>query len=338
MADPRQDEDPAREEPADFPLRVATRVTGLKPELLRAWETRHGAIHPRRTPGGSRRYSARDLDRLRLLRDVVAAGHRIGRVARLDDAALSQLLLESGGEGVDAVDRAIDAAERLEASEVRDVLRAELEARGVFDFATEFAIPLLVEVGRRWEQGGLSVSAEHLVSSLVRSTLTDLVARADPVVGHPDLVLATPPVGRPDLVLATPPGERHDLGTLVAAIVAVRAGARPSFVGADVPIADLATRVIESGASVLVLGLVTLDPERAAASLRELRALLPEGVGIWVGGPGLRGLDPIEGVERIGNLGQLEAHVLRLGLGPAPAAPDADPPAPARPRREGPNR
>jgi DNA-binding transcriptional MerR regulator len=326
MADPQQDADPEREEPADFPLRVATRVTGLKPELLRAWETRHGAIHPRRTPGGSRRYSARDLDRLRLLRDVVAAGHRIGRVARLDDAALAQLLLESGGEGVDAVDRAIDAAERLEASEVRDVLRAELDARGVFDFATEFAIPLLVEVGRRWEQGGLSVSAEHLVSSLVRSTLTDLVARADSV------------VGRPDLVLATPPGERHDLGTLVAAIVAVRAGARPSFVGADVPIADLATRVIESGASVLVLGLVTLDPDRAAASLRELRALLPERVGIWVGGPGLRGLDPVEGVERIGNLRQLEAHVLRLGLGPAPAAPDADPPAPARPRREGPNR
>ena len=306
MTDPTPADSAPESFDASYPLRVATRVTGLKAELLRAWETRYGAIQPERTPGGSRRYSLRDLDRLRLLRDVVAAGHRIGRVAHLADAELAELLLDADGAGDDAVERILRAADGLDAPAVRDVLDVELERRGAADFATGFAIPLLVAVGDRWEEGRLSVSAEHLVSSLLRATLTDLVARAGAV------------AGRPELVLATPPGESHDLGTLVAAIVAAHAGARLSFLGADIPVADLAARVAGSGASVLVLGVVTLEPASAAASLRELRDLLPPSIRVWIGGAGIRGLEPIDGVERLASLGQLEAHVLRLGLGETP--------------------
>ena len=100
-------------EPEDgetFPVRVAARITGLKPELIRAWETRYGAVRPSRSAGGSRRYSNEDLRRLRLLRDVVAAGHRIGGIAplsltELHEAATSQAVARhtgGGGGGVGA--------------------------------------------------------------------------------------------------------------------------------------------------------------------------------------------------------------------------------------------
>ena len=35
-----------------YPLRTAARLTGLSPELLRAWERRYGVVEPLRTAGG----------------------------------------------------------------------------------------------------------------------------------------------------------------------------------------------------------------------------------------------------------------------------------------------
>ena len=78
-----------------YPVRVAARMTGLKPELLRAWEIRYSAVTPERTQGGSRLYSGADLDRLMFLRDVVESGHRIGKVAHLSLDELQGLLPES---------------------------------------------------------------------------------------------------------------------------------------------------------------------------------------------------------------------------------------------------
>src|SRR4051794_30673330 len=47
-----------------YSISVAAELTGLHPQTLRMYETR-GLVRPRRTPGGTRRYSERDLERLR---------------------------------------------------------------------------------------------------------------------------------------------------------------------------------------------------------------------------------------------------------------------------------
>ena len=65
-----------------YPLRTATRLTGLSPEVLRARERRYGVVQPLRTSGGTRRYRAADLERLRLVKAAVDAGHRVGEVAK----------------------------------------------------------------------------------------------------------------------------------------------------------------------------------------------------------------------------------------------------------------
>jgi len=55
---------------SSHPIGAVVRRTGLKPELIRAWERRHHAIVPRRTAGRHRLYSDADVERLRLLRDA----------------------------------------------------------------------------------------------------------------------------------------------------------------------------------------------------------------------------------------------------------------------------
>jgi DNA-binding transcriptional MerR regulator/methylmalonyl-CoA mutase cobalamin-binding subunit len=285
-----------------YPVRVAASMTGLKPELIRAWETRYNAVQPDRTEGGSRRYSDEDLSRLRLLRDVVDAGHRIGSIAQLSLEDLRSLLPDSSGAESDPLERIIRLAEKLDGAEVRRLLGDELSRLGPVAFATDIALPLLVEIGSRWEHGSLGISVEHLTTAILRSML----------LSDFDAVGRTP--GSPRAIFATPSGEPHDLGTLVAALVALRAGAEVAFLGADVPVDDLVDGIRNARASVLVLGIVTLPPEEADSILREVRKRVPDDVGVWIGGAGIRGLAPHPGVERISNLDQLEAQITLLNL------------------------
>jgi MerR family transcriptional regulator, heat shock protein HspR len=50
-----------------YVISVAAEMSDLHPQTLRAYE-RDGLLSPARTPGGTRRYSRRDIERLRLIR------------------------------------------------------------------------------------------------------------------------------------------------------------------------------------------------------------------------------------------------------------------------------
>lgn len=67
---------------AVFVISVAAQLTGLHPQTLRTYE-RLGLITPGRTGGGGRRYSARDIDRLREISELTSAGTGIEGVRRI---------------------------------------------------------------------------------------------------------------------------------------------------------------------------------------------------------------------------------------------------------------
>ncbi len=67
---------------AVFVISVAAELTGLHPQTLRTYE-RMGLITPARTSGGGRRYSARDVERLREIAELTAAGIGIEGVRRI---------------------------------------------------------------------------------------------------------------------------------------------------------------------------------------------------------------------------------------------------------------
>lgn len=62
----RQDDDP---DAPVYVISVAADLAGLHPQTLRAYE-REGLIEPSRTAGNTRRYSQRDIDRLRFIRHL----------------------------------------------------------------------------------------------------------------------------------------------------------------------------------------------------------------------------------------------------------------------------
>ena len=70
---------------------AAARLAGLSPETLRVWERRYDLSDTRRSAHGQRLYSAQQVQRLSLLKQLVDQGHPIGQLARLSIDSLRDL-------------------------------------------------------------------------------------------------------------------------------------------------------------------------------------------------------------------------------------------------------
>lgn len=104
-------------EAAVYVISVAAELSGLHPQTLRAYE-RMGLITPGRTGGGGRRYSHRDIERLRMIADLTSSGVGVEGVRRLLD-------LETQ---IDAL-RARNAELVAELEATREALRQAMAAR-----------------------------------------------------------------------------------------------------------------------------------------------------------------------------------------------------------------
>lgn len=265
-----------------YPIRAASRLTGLGIDTLRAWERRYQAVAPGRDDRG-RLYTEADIARLRLLRSAVENGHGIGRVAGLDDEALARLAATpvSGAATTPAaalhstVDTAaLDAAlRRLDAAAIdHQIGRLALALRPI-EFVQQVLMPLLVRVGDDWHHGRGGVAHEHLMVASIRNILGAFLrmhTRADATTR---------------LVLATPSGDRHEIGTLGAAMLAASSGLGVIYLGPDLPARDIVDGIAAAGAQVLVLG-VTAGPaiRPIEQELRTIVRELPAEVELWIGG------------------------------------------------------
>ncbi|HVC15217.1 MAG TPA: helix-turn-helix transcriptional regulator [Acidimicrobiales bacterium] len=92
-----------------YVISVAAELAGVHPQTLRVYE-RKGLLDPSRTSGGSRRFSERDLARLRHIQDLTSAGLNLEGVRRVLEleGEVSRLCGELDrvrAEALEAVDR-----------------------------------------------------------------------------------------------------------------------------------------------------------------------------------------------------------------------------------------
>ncbi len=219
-----------------YTLKAVIRETGIRPDTLRAWERRYGLPRPRRTSGGHRLYSRRDVEMIRWLLARQAEGMRIGRAIALWKA------LEA--EGRDPLGEPVSGArepmtlEVMRRAWVEAALRFdEEEAERIWTEAVALYPPErvcralleegLAEIGARWYAGEATAQQEHFASTLALRRLNALVA-------------AAPPPTRPErILLGCPPEETHTLPLLMLALVLRRRGWDVKDLGADVPLLQL---------------------------------------------------------------------------------------------------
>ena len=104
---------------AVYVISVAAELAGMHPQTLRIYE-RKGLVEPARTGGGSRRYSEHDIDQLRRISDLTAAGLNLEGVKRVME--LEEEVKRLRAELAEARRQAAEAVERTHRQYRRDLV------------------------------------------------------------------------------------------------------------------------------------------------------------------------------------------------------------------------
>lgn len=313
MVDERMEADGGSE--PRHPIGIVARRTGLSVDVLRAWERRYDAVTPTRGENGRRLYSDADVERLRLLRSATEAGRSIGQVVELDTDELAALIAEDGAAGSvshpddgagepvspmagNYLRLAQEAVEKLASSRLEGILMRALVAESAESFIEGVAAPLIAWLGDGWQDGTLTVAHEHMASAVLRRVLG--------VIGDS----SETPASAPEVVVATPSGQVHEFGALLVAATMASQGWRVTYLGPDLPAADISFAARQNRAACIAVSITVPHDDAVRVELLKLWRGMPPGVGLVVGGAAAARyaelLDEM-GAEHLSSLAELRA-------------------------------
>lgn len=257
-------------------IAAVERDTGLSKDTLRVWERRYGFPLPARDALGERGYTADQVDKLRLLKRLLDAGHRPGKVVPLDLATLqglSQGPVESGaGPGLEGPYLALLQAHDV--SGVRRHLHQAMLSLGLERFVAEHVAPLNAAIGQAWMRGEVTVGQEHVYTEALQMVLRQAIGTIPEAAS-----------GAPRVLLATLPQEDHGLGLLMAEALLSLHGCHCVSLGVRVPMDDIVRAAEQARAGIVAIGFSSaFNPQQAVAALVDLRQRLPDQVLLWAGG------------------------------------------------------
>ncbi|WNG23725.1 MerR family transcriptional regulator [Cystobacter fuscus] len=265
-----------------YRIHIAAEFSGVRVELIRAWERRYGVLSPQRTPSGYRVYTDRDVALLRRLKQLTEEGVSISEAAKM----LPQLLAEidaaqpsqspppepSDGSVASWREEVLAAVKALDQRRVSETLDEVLAALSPLKAYEDVLVPLQQEVGELWHQGVFTVGQEHLVTQEIRARLISLL--------H-----AAPNKGPRHALLACFPEEQHELGLLGMALRLRHSGMTVTLLGQRTPTDEVVrmARALE----VDLVGLssvVDVGAREFEEILTRVTRGLATGTAIWVGG------------------------------------------------------
>lgn len=255
-----------------YEIHEVSELTGLATARLRVWERRYAVVRPTRQANRYRTYTSEQVALLRAFARLCASGERIGDLVR---ETRETVIARSEGRATDGspLSQLVEAVKRLDRERLGQLLDGLRSKMGSEQFGRDIVLPLGEVVGDLWALGRLSVAAEHLASEVVVHQLK--------------LELSTQETPGPVLLAACLPEERHEWGFLVTLVRLQNAGWRVRYLGADLPLKDLA----EAAWTVVpqIVALSAADPANVSKMIPEIRRLprlLPPGTLVVLGGQG----------------------------------------------------
>lgn len=278
------------DESAQYLIKTVSKRSGVKSDLVRAWERRYQAVTPTRTSGGHRIYTDQDIARLKLLNQATSNGHSISQIARLSLEDLKNLV-KSESESIpkpqyiipSSSDRLYIAADYMEKCYAAvlafdpKALESHFE-NAIVELGSEIFIehlltPLLTRIGERWKAGELRPVHEHMTSSVIRSLA--YILRINKLRAE----------NAPRMVVSTPIDQLHELGALLAAIMAELSDWQVTYLGTNLPAEEIAAAIKYTNARAVTLSIsFAANDHVVAKELRRLRKLIGPDIAIIVGG------------------------------------------------------
>lgn len=270
------------------------RETGLGKDTLRVWERRYGFPVPGRDHLGERAYPEDQVARLRLIKRLLDAKYRPGKVVSLSFDQLQNILGTLSTQAPNAV-AALDAEALTPEQEqmwgqwlaqdqthlIRQALQQQILRNGLAQVVDKLVAPLCGLVGLAWMRGEISVYQEHLFTENLQSVLREAISSVDATVPHQG--------SRPRVLLTTTPNEQHGLGLLMAECHFALESCTRFVLGTSTPISDIVQAAKQLQIDVLGLSFSPYATRKDVTdNLQQLLDQLPPSVEIWAGGSGAR--------------------------------------------------
>ncbi|MAE19937.1 hypothetical protein CMK12_13595 [Candidatus Poribacteria bacterium] len=305
-----------------YPIKYVSRRTGLSQHVMRAWENRYNVVIPQRSPTNRRLYSEEDIKRLSLCHQATKSGHSIGQIYRLATEEIQELV-ESHHDNLDKLDTegivninidkssarfhldsCLRSIRRLDEKELGVALATAAMTLSRPVLIEQVITPLMEETGDLWSSGLLRISHEHLSVVAVRTLLGSILSGFNPETGSPVAIVTTPSA------------QIHELGALAVAIALATEGWRVTYLGANMPVEEIAGAIHQNNAKLLLLSL-TYPPDDAQLKIQlsKLPDYIPEETKVIVGGRSAVSYDKVIqqiGAVRIENYSDLRDYTREL--------------------------
>ncbi|CAM2070148.1 MerR family transcriptional regulator [Sulfidibacter corallicola] len=266
-----------------YPMRAVCKLTNLTADTVRAWERRYSAICPGRVKGG-RLYSQDEINRLKLLKRAVDAGHRIGRIAHLSNDDLTTLLKEfqdirevPPATSYNAkVEEIFTSCKEYDFLKVDQELERQASLQSTKRFLQEIAVPLCERSEQEWMQGTITMGQKHMLFVLLRSLMGTLIRLRGNQLEPGTVMLFT-----------TPMQGTYEFGSLIAAAMASEVGIYGLYLGPNLPDCEIVMAAKRTSVSGVVLWLSAgsgRDPHTVEV-VQGIKRCLPKSCSVVVGGP-----------------------------------------------------
>lgn len=252
-----------KESKESFSIRQVIELTGVSEFTLRGWENRYKAFSPQRTETGRRKYTILDIQKARLLQELVTKGYRIGDIAHLSVPELERWaptheLSTPPSKSLpkaSVISKIIDLANAFRWMEAQDLLRKKRKDLDTIPYITELIVPLIGEVGYLVGQGQFTVAQEHILSALIKDQL--ILSRVE----------NKKTKSKSKIIMTSPDGDLHDMGLAISSTLSNHEGIHTLFLGPSTPKKDLCETALRYGATHIVLSSTVSEKEGAKESL-----------------------------------------------------------------------
>lgn len=281
-----------------FTIKDLENLSGIKAHTIRIWEQRYSFLKPNRTDTNIRYYTNDELKTVLNISLLNRYGYKISHIDRMSENEIKEKILslsQAQAQQERIINELIQYMVDMKLDAFETVLDNHIHSRGIEKTISQIIFPFLERIGILWVTNHINPAQEHLVSNLIRQKLIVGIDSADSRLSSDKTLL-----------LYLPEGEHHELGLLFACYLLKSRGANILYLGANVPLKDLAYvvnlkkpnylythlttvahnfnfdkylskfRILLPNAELVVSGQVAQEYKKKAPALVQIKKTLPE--------------------------------------------------------------
>lgn len=218
-----------------FTIRDIENLSGIKAHTIRIWEQRYSFLKPKRSCTNIRFYNSDDLKVILNISLLNKHGYKISQIDKMSRETIFENVLslaDAEAKTDIVVNQLLGLMVAFDEIGFEKAINKYIAASGIEKAILEILFPFLDKVGILWLTNHINPAQERLISNVIRQKI---------ITGIDSLVSKITSSSK--ICLFLPEGEYHEISLLYIAFLLKKKGVSITYLGANIPLAELKTVV-----------------------------------------------------------------------------------------------